>query len=63
MAPDGTLTKNTQFALADIRFRLGGIEDWLNRRDEIRFHVLTGAMIAVMITIWVSTLLVIWAMG
>ena len=45
--------------LEEIRSRLSSIENQLNRRDEIRFHMVTGAMVGVMITMWVTILRVV----
>jgi hypothetical protein len=60
MVSEGKLTERTQGTLEEIRARLTSIENRLDHRDEVRFCVHLGAMVAVMITMWITTLLVIF---
>lgn len=59
MVSQGRLTEQAQVLLEDIRARLVSVEKRLNGRDDIRFYVLLGTMVAVMITMWVTIMLAI----
>lgn len=45
--------------MAEVRSRLNSLEIRVNAQQAVRFNLLLGATVAVMITMWVTTILVI----